>query len=222
MAPARRRQRSGYLRNRGTRSRSVLGRFRRRTRMDAAVGLRPEVESASRALVRRRQDQRERELCRSARARRAPQQGGDHLGGGAGRPTHAHLLGSVPPGEHVRERAQVARGQARRPRRALSPAGSGARDCDARVRTHRCRPQRRLRRIQCGVAARPDQRCAGRPSRHCGRRLPARQSGAAQADGGRGTRGNAVDQERRRRPEKARTARIRVCSRRGATSGITD
>ena len=40
---------------------------------------------------------------------RAPQQGRDHLGRRARRSPHADLLGSLPPGQRVRERAQVAR-----------------------------------------------------------------------------------------------------------------
>ena len=50
---------------------------------------------------------------------------------------------------------------ARRSRRALPAADSRARDRDARVRAHRRHPQRRLRRLQRGVAARSHQRLAG-------------------------------------------------------------
>ena len=52
--------------------------------------------------------------------------------------------------------------EARRSRRALPAADPGARDRDARLRAHRRRPQRRLRRLQRRVAARSHQRRAGR------------------------------------------------------------
>ena len=67
------------------------------------------MEPAAREVVRRRQAQRERQLPRPPRPDGAPQQGGDHLGRGAGRPAHAHVLGTAPRGEPLRERPEVAR-----------------------------------------------------------------------------------------------------------------
>ncbi len=105
--------------------------------------------------------QRQRELPRSARPHRAPQQGRDHLGRRARRSPHADLLRSAPRGLPVRERPEVARRQEGRSRRALPAADARARDRDARLRAHRRRPQRRLRRLQRRVAARSHQRRAG-------------------------------------------------------------
>ena len=51
---------------------------------------------------------------------------------------------------------------ARRSGRALSAAHSGARHRDARLRAHRRHSQRRLRRLQLRIAARPHQRFAVR------------------------------------------------------------
>ena len=93
----------------------------------------------------------------------------------------------------VRQRAEVARRQAGRSRRALPAADPRAGDRDARLRAHRRRPQRRLRRLQRRVAARPHQRLAGDAARHRRRRLSPRPDRAAQADGRRGAAGHAVD-----------------------------
>ena len=67
------------------------------------------LEAAAREVVRRRHAQRQRQLRRSPRARAAPQQGRAHLGRRAGRPADADLLRSLPRGEPVRQRAEVAR-----------------------------------------------------------------------------------------------------------------
>ena len=72
---ARGRHRSRHLRAGGARSGSVLGRVRRRARMDRAVEAGARVEAAAREVVRRRQAQRQRQLPRPPRPRAAPQQG---------------------------------------------------------------------------------------------------------------------------------------------------
>ena len=90
------------------------------------------------------------------------QQGGAHLGRRAGRPAHAHLLGPLRRGPEVRERAQVARREAGRPRRDLHAADPRSRDRDARVRAHRRDPLGGVRRLLARVAARPHQRRAGK------------------------------------------------------------
>ena len=80
-----------------------------------------------------------------------------------------------------------------------------ARRRDARVRPHRRGAQRRLRRLQRRVAARPDQRRAGQGAGHRRRRLPARRRRAPQEDGRRGARRHA-DHRARRRAEAAAAA----------------
>ena len=111
---------------------------------------------------------------------------------------------------------------ARRSRRALSAARSGARDRDARLRAHRRRSQRRLWRIQLRVAARPHQRCAVRAARDRRRRLSPRQHRAAEADGRRGPRAT----RRRSRTSSSSSGRPGAADRRrdagrAATTGIT-
>ena len=94
-------------------SRSVLGGLRERARVDQAVVEGARVEPAGCEVVRRRQAQRQRQLPRSPRAHRAPQQGGVHLGRRARRSPHADLFRSLSPGLPVRERPEVARREAR-------------------------------------------------------------------------------------------------------------
>ena len=108
--------------------------------------------------------------------------------------------------ERVRQRAQVARREDGRSRRALHAADSRAGDRDARVRAHRRGAQRGLRRLQRRVAARSHQRLAVRRARDRRRRLPPRPDRAAEADGRRGADRHAVDQARRRRPASGRRA----------------
>ena len=164
------------------------------------------LEIAERAVVRRRQAERQRQLRRSPRAQRAAQSRRHHLGRRAGRPAHADLLGSVPPGERVRQRPQIARREEGRSRRPLPAAHSRAGHRHARLRAHRRRAQRRLRRLQRRVAARSHQRRTGGAARHRRRRLPPRPDRAAQTDGRRGAQGHPVNQERRRRPAAGRLA----------------
>ena len=151
----------------------------------------------------------------------APQQGRAHLGRGARRPPHADLLGPLSPGQRVRQRAEVARREARRSRRALPAADPRAGDRDARVRAHRRRPQRRVRRLQRRVAARSHQRRAGGAARHRRRRLPPRPDRPAQADGRRG----AAATRRRSGTSSSCSARpapaSRSTCRKGAITGIT-
>ena len=126
----------------------------------AAVDEGPRLAAAAREVVRRRPAERQRQLSRSPRPHRAPQQGGAHLGRRARRSPHADLFRSPPAGQSVRERPQDARRQEGRSRRALHAARAGARDRDARLRPHRRHPQRRLRRLQRRGAARSHQRLA--------------------------------------------------------------
>ena len=138
---------------------------------------------------------------------RATQQGGAHLGRRAGRSPDADVLRPVPPGQPVRQCAEVARREARRSRGDLSAADSRAGDRHAGVRTHRRGPLGRVWRLQLRVAARSHQRLAVHGAGHRRRRLAPRAGRAAEADGGRGAQGHAVDHARCDRAAPARIAR---------------
>ena len=154
----------GRLRARRARSRGVLGRLRRRARVVHAVDAGAGLAAAAREVVRRRHAERQRQLRGPPRARAAAEQGRAHLGRGAGRPPHADLLRSVPAGQPVRQRAQVARRDARRPRRASTcrscpswpspcwPARASARCtrwCSAASAPSRCATASTTRRPRC-------------------------------------------------------------------------
>ncbi len=187
------------LRGGRTRPRGILGGVCRRARVEHAVDAGARLAAATRQVVRRRHAQRERELPGPARPRLASQQGRDHLGGGARRSTHHHVLGAVPRRLPVRQRAQVAGHPQGRSHRALPATHSRAGHRDARLRPHRRRAQRGLRGLQRRIVARSHQRSAGAPAHHGRRRLPPRQRRAAQAGRRRGPAGYAVDRERHRR-----------------------
>ncbi len=151
---------------------------------------------------------------------RAPQQGRAHLGRRARRPPHAHLLRPLPRGLGVRQRPQVARHQEGRPRRALPADDPRAGHRDARLRAHRRRPQRRLRRLQRRVAARPHQRRAGAAARS----PPTAATGAARSS--RSSRSPTRRSPTRRRSStssscSAAPGRCPCTSRKGATTGTT-
>ena len=171
------------------------------------------VEAASCQVVSRRHAERQRQLCRSPRARRPPQQGGDHLGRRAGRSPDAHLFRSLSPGQPVRERAEVARREAGRSRGALPAARPRAGDCHARVRAHRRHPFGGLWRVQRRVAARSHQRLPVHAARDGRRRLASRPGRPAQTDGGRSAAGDAQHPQRRHRPAAARVAAADQCRR---------
>ena len=159
---------------------AVLGRVRARARVDPAVG-------HGAASGRRRT----RAGSTAARSTRAPtvsigtsaRRGGTRRrSSGKARPGDRRTLtywDLLPAGQRVCQRAQVARRETRRSRRALPAADSRARHRDARLRAHRRDPQRRLRRLQRRVAARSDQRLAMRAARDRRRRLPPRPHRAA-------------------------------------------
>ncbi len=138
-------------------------------------------------------------------ARRAPQQGRDHLGRRAGRPPHAHLLRPLPRGAASSRTCCKALGVKKGDRVALYmpliPELAIAMLACARIGAVHSRGVRRLQRR---VAARPHQRRAVHAARHRRRRLAPRQRRAAQADGRRGAARHAVDPERRRRAAAAR------------------
>ena len=126
-------------------------------------------------------------------ARAAPQQGGDHLGGRAGRSPHADLLRSLPRGLAVRQRAEGARRRTRRPRGDLHAARSPSwrSRCWPAPASAPCTPWSSAASApsRCAIASTTRRQGAG----HRRRRLPPRQRRAAQADGRRGAGGDAVD-----------------------------
>ena len=146
--------RPGGVRRCRARSGSVLGLLRARARVVGALEPGARLAAAACQMVRRRQDQRERQLPRSPRPDGAPQQGGADLGRRARRPAHADVLGSLSRSQPVRQRAPRPGREARRPRRDLSADDSRAPGGDARVRAHRRRPQRGVRRasVPCRCA----------------------------------------------------------------------
>ena len=150
--------------------------------MEPPLGHRVRVDPAHRQVVPRRADQRQRELRRPARPHRPAQQGGPHLGGRARRPAHPHLLGPLPGREPLRERPPRPRGREGRPGRGVPADDPRVAHHPARVRPHRGRAQRGLRRLQRRVAARPHQRHAGQGGGDRRRRLPPGRGHPPQAD----------------------------------------
>ena len=84
---------------------------------------------------------------------RAEEQGGDHLGRRARRRARADLPRRVARGKQVRQRAQKARRQKRRPGLPLHGHGSRAGHRHARLQPHRRAAQRGVRRLQRRSAA---------------------------------------------------------------------
>ena len=172
--------------------------------MVAAVGPDPRLAAAACEVVRRRYDQRERQLPRSTCARATPQQGGADLGRRARRSPHAHVLRAVSSGVDVRKCPQIAWRSKRRSRGDLPAAHSRARHLDACMRANRRRAQRGVRRLQRRVAARSHQRL-GLPSVDHRRWQPStRTDRAAQAGGRRSSGRDAVDRACRRGPARSR------------------
>ena len=158
-------------------------------------------------MVRRRQAQRLLQLHRPPHPRRPAQQGRHHLGGRARRPAGDDLLGALPRGRPLRQRAQAARHQEGRPGGDLPADGARGGRRHAGLRPHRRGALGGVRRILRGVAARPDQRCRRHCPDHGRRRLPARPVPAAQADGRRGPGGDAVGPALHRAPPAGRGRR---------------
>src|SRR6185437_2753024 len=88
----------------------VLGRLGARARVVRAVAYGAGVGASARALVRGGEAERGLQLPGSPPRRRASQQGGADLGGGAGGSASLHLLGPLPRGVQVRQRAALPRG----------------------------------------------------------------------------------------------------------------
>src|SRR5579871_1311127 len=165
--------------------------------MVAAVGQGSRLAAAAREVVRRREDQRDRQLHRSSRPRRPPQQGRHRLGRRARRHAHADVFRSPARSLGLRRCVEVTRRGERRSRRDLSADDPRARRRDAGVRTHRRDPQHRLRRLQRRVAARSHQRCEMPAAHHCRRRLPPRTGRPVEANRRRSARGHTVHRARR-------------------------
>ena len=187
-ARARRAEPAALLGDDGARERHLVQALEEGARLEAAV----------REVVRRRQAQRLLQLPRPAsrgRARLAPQQGRDRLGGRAGRRAHAHLRPAPRRGVPVRQCALGARRREGRPRGALHADDPRAADRDARVRADRRAAQRGVRRVLRRGAARPDRGRRREARRHRRRRVPARRALSAQDRGRRG-----AERRARRRP----------------------
>ena len=194
-----------HLRRGRARSGSVLGRVCRRARMVAAVGPRARLAAAAREVVRRRPAQRQRQLRRSPRPRRAAQQGGDHLGRRAGRSPHAHLLRPLPRSLAVRQRPEVAR----RRRRAIASRSTCRSFPSWPSRCSACARIGAVHSVVFGGFSAESLRdrindAAGAPADHRRRRLSPRPDRAAQAGGRRGGRRHAVDRARGRRAARRR------------------
>ena len=86
------------------------------------------------------------------------EQGRHHLGGRAGRSAHPHLSGAAPRGVALRQRAEIARLQGRRPRHHLHADGSRAAHRAAGLRAAGHHPLGGLRRL----LRRKRSRCASR------------------------------------------------------------
>ena len=126
--------------------------------------------------------------------------------------TYAELLGDVQRFANVLKSLGVAQGRPGQHLHADDPRGGGR---DAGVRAHRCRPQRRLRRVLGAGARRSDQRRRGDRADHRRRRLPARRGVPAQGGGRRG-RGRT-----RRRSSTSSSSSVAATTSRWSTAATT-
>ena len=123
------------------------------------MGSDPRVEASACQVVRRRPAQRRGQLRGAASQRPDPEQGGADLGGRAGRPPGAHLLGSRPRGPEAAPTRSSGWASRKGDRVAIYlPMVPEAVDRHARVRADRRRPLGRLRRLLGRGGPRPDQR----------------------------------------------------------------
>ena len=114
------------------------------------------------------------QLPRPARRRRAGRQGRVPLGGRARRHPHHHLRRAPARRRPARQRAEGARRREGRPGQHLPRHGAGAADGAARVRAHRRRALRGLRRLLLRLAPRPHPGRRGEGAHHRRRRLAPR------------------------------------------------
>ena len=162
----------------------------------APLAHRPRVGAAVREVVRRRHAQRLVQLPRPPRRRRSRRPGRVPLGGRARRHPHHHLRASCSTTSPQLANALKALGvEQGRPGHHLPRHGARAADRDARVRAHRRRALRRLRRLLLRLAARPHQRRRGEGAHHRRRRVAARQRRPAQGDRRRRGGRDPVDRE---------------------------
>ena len=177
-----------HLQGIGGESGAVLGRHRPGPALVQTLEQSAGVERALGQVVRRRRDQSFLQLSRPPRSKTGSrQQDRHHLGRRAGGEirtlTYQQLLNEV---SEVRQCAQVARHQERRPRRHLHGHESRAADRHAGLRPHRRAALGDLRRLLGQRAGGPHHRFAGGGRHYPGRLLPPRRRGQAQADRGRG------------------------------------
>ena len=176
--------------------------------LDDAVGVGARVDTTSREVVHRwpaqRGGQLHRPAPRAARgATRPPSSGKASPATGASTPTGSWARKSAARANALK----AARREAGRPRRDLPADDPRGGDRHARLRPHRRRALRGVRRILGRGPARPDQRLRVRRAHHRRRRLPPRQRAAAQALRRRGARRMPHDPARRRRAPACRAAR---------------
>ncbi len=165
----------------------VLGQAgRRAARLGHRVGHHLRVGAALRQVVRRRQAQRRPQLPRPPRRRRQGRQGRHPLRGRARRHPHDHLRRAARRGAALRQRAQGPRRRAGRPGQHLPADDPRGGRGDARLRPHRRRPQRRVRRVLVAGARRSDQRRRGQGADHGRRRVAPRCGVPAEAGRRRG------------------------------------
>ena len=183
-------------------------------------------------MVYRRPAQRQLQLPGPASRHPHGQQGGLDLGGRTRRPgpgwrgTHPHLPATPSRSLPLCQRPQTPRHPERRPRHHLPAHGSGSRHRHARLRPHRRRPLRRLRRLQRPIRGRPHFRLPGQTGHHRRRRFSPRQHRPLEKERGRGARAQRC---RRTAPRRHGARMSSSCaapattsiSRKAATSGGT-
>ena len=164
-----------------------------------SVAARARVERAVGQVVRGRETQRHLQLRGPARAFGAAQQSGDYVGGRAGRLARADVWDAGARSESLCQRAEIAGRRQGRPHRDLHGHGSRAGHRHARLRENRRGAFGRVRRIFGGGAARTHQRRQGQSIDYRGRRVAARNRGAAQGQRGRCADRNADHRKSGRR-----------------------
>ena len=162
------------------------------------------VGPAVRQVVRGRQAERLLQLPRPPRGGRPRRPGRLPLARRGGRGARRHLRGPARRRPALRQRAEGPRDRPGRRRRDLPADDPRGRGGDARLRAHRRRPQRRLRRLLARVGARADGVLRGEGADHRRRRAA---QGQDRPDQGGGRRGHARPAVHRRAPHRAPTRR---------------
>ena len=182
--------RTRRLRRGRGRPRGVLGAAGRGAALVRALGPGARlVEPAVRQVVRRRQAQRLLQLPRPPRGGRPRRPGRLPLARRGGRGARHHVRELLADVAALRQRAEGPRHRRGRRRRDLPADDPRGRRGDARLRAHRRRPQRRLRRLLGRVGPGADGVLRGQGADHRRRRAAQGQDRADQAAGRRGDAG---------------------------------